>query len=401
MIKYKISIVILALLSTSSFAQDIEYWVTLGLENNPTNKAQKTRIEALEQAVESTFEWGETHFEVSAIEWMPDNISPYYRPTLSVTQELPWLGSKTIKKNLAEASIYKQQSENALLSLILEQKIREQYTELQYYQSKISLLKTHLEELTHLYDNLLYRVETGQANAWEVIVLENEINDLQTEISKSNFALAQHIKLFEILIATPIEDLKIEELNMNVDTPRMEISRHPLLARLEAEQNELEASQRHLDLDYAPKISIGIHYEAAMPVEPTYLTHDMIMPSLGISIPIFSNKKNSKKKLVTLQKEAINAEIELEKNTLNQEITKVRNALYGLELQWNSKDIKLQNLQEIRKLLWSEYEANKINFQEVNRIEIQAITVELEKLETNRDFNLQHIYLNYLTNNYF
>lgn len=380
----------------SSYAQSMEHWVEIGLENSPTSHLQKVRLEAVEQTLESAYEWGETHIELSAAEWMPNDLSPYFRPTVSISQDIPWFGTRKAKEAMAKATIDSEKAKNSLIIAELKQRIKEQYVELQYLNVRTELLEKHKEELESLSDNLLIKLEAGQASAWEVILLENEINEVKAALLRTQYALPKQKELFELLIGIQIDSLEVEPLKMQATQALNEIGKHPIISGLEAEQKELEASKKQLDLDYAPKLNVGMHYEAAMPVEPTYLTHDMIMPSIGFSIPIWTNKKKSKQKLVNLQQQTLDAEIELERNRLTSELQKTKNALYGLEVSWNTKTSSIQNIQDARELLWREYEANKVNLQEITRLEAQLIQMELEQLETNRTYNQQQIYLDFL-----
>lgn len=379
-----------------SFGQSVEHWVEVGLKNNPTTKAQEAKIKAFENAVESSYEWAETNIQLSAIEWMPNDLSPYFRPTISISQDIPWMGTRKTKERIANARVRSQKAQSELLITDLRQRIKEQYLELQYLHAQVNLLEKHKEELEGLSENLLIKLESGQSSAWEVILLENEVNEINGALNAAQYNIKNKKVLFELLIGSPVENIELDPLEFHTQEQLIERGEHPIIAILKAEKNELEVSKKQLDIDYAPKLNVGIHYEAAMPVEPTYLTHDMIMPTLGFSIPIWTNKKKSKQNLVNLQQESLEAQIEVEKHKLEQEIHKVQGSLNGLEINWQTKKSSIQNILDVRELLWKEYEANKVSFQEITRLETQLIKIELEQLETIKTYQQQQIYLDYL-----
>lgn len=382
--------------SSVGYSQSMSYWVEVGLKNSPTKSAQQAKIAAAELAAESIYEWSETNIQLSAIEWMPNDISPYFRPTVSISQDIPWFGTSKTKESIASATIDSQKAQAEVVLASLTQQIKEKYIELQYLNAKIELLENHIEALNSLSDNLIIRLEAGQASAWEVILLENESNDAKGEVLKTKHTITQQKQIFELLVGAPIVDLQLDTLELIQEKLLNEIGKHPILLSLEAEQKELEASKKQLDLEYAPKLNVGIHYEAAMPIEPTYLSHDMIMPSIGLSLPIWTNKKKSKQNLVNLQQQALASQIDLEKSKIIQEIALTEDALYGLKINWKTKETSIENIQDARELLWREYEANKVNFQEINRLETQLIKTELEQLESCKLYNQQQIYLEYL-----
>src|SRR5699024_11164582 len=88
-----------------ALGQSMSHWVDLGLKNSPTTAAQQAQIEVAEKAAKSAYEWPETHLEFSAIEWMPNSFSPHFRPTASLSQDLPWFGSRKTKEKMASAEI--------------------------------------------------------------------------------------------------------------------------------------------------------------------------------------------------------------------------------------------------------------------------------------------------------
>lgn len=379
-----------------SFSQNVEHWVELGLKNSPTSTAQQAKINATEKAMESVYEYPETQLQISAIEWMPNDLSPYFRPTISLSQDLPWFGTKKTKKEIAQAKINSQQSIAKTIEAELTQKIKSQYIELQHFKEKTILLENHKENLSAIHDNLLIKLESGQTAAWEVILLENEINNATAEIKKSAYQFKQQKKYFELLIGTEAKNLQLDSLSLKPVENINEIQNHPNIVNLKTEQNQLEAEKKQINLDYSPKLSVGIHYEAAMPVEPTYVTHDMIMPTLGLSFPLFANKKKSKKSLINAQQQAISADIESKKNRLNQELISTKNNLFELQTNWETKQENIKNTEDVLELLWTEYEANNINFQDIIRVQTQLIEMSLEQLSEVKNHNQLQTYLIYL-----
>lgn len=379
--------------------QNLSHWIEIGLENSPTTKAQQAKIKAAEQLQETVFEWGETQIQVSAIEWMPNDWSPYFRPTFSVSQEIPWFGTEKSKKKIAASELRKEKSAAKNIQAELVRNIRVQYIELQYFREQYKLLKNHQNNLESIYENLLIKLESGQTAAWEVILLENEINSIEAELRKSAFRFKKQKEAFELIIGQPIDDLVLDSLEMNVSENLKEIKAHPILDQLASQKEELNASKEALKIDYAPKLNVGIHYEAAMPVEPTYVTHDMLMPTIGVSFPLFSNQRKAKEKLIDFQQESLSAEIENQKNLLQQEWMKVQDDLFSYQTDWEFYGKNLKNMQDAIQLLWREYEANKISFQEITRTEERAIEFSLNRLESLKNYNQAQAYLLYLLTN--
>src|SRR5690625_2648535 len=395
--KAKFLIIMLIFFAHLSSAQNVQHWVDLGLENSPTTTAQQARIKIAEQAAESAFEWPETQIQFSAIEWMPNDLSPYFRPIISLNQELPWFGTEKAKKQLASAEINSQVAQSKAIEAELSQRIHFQYIELQLLNQKNSFLEKHKENLEAIYDNLLIRLESGQSSAWEIILLENEINQAQAEIKKNEVDFKRQTQNFELLIGSKVENITLDSL----ETMSLEISEqirdHPNLLAFQAKREELESEKKLLDITYAPKLSVGIHYESAMPVEPTYLTHDMIMPTFGVSFPLWTNRKKSKQNLVNLQQEAALADMEKEKKRINRELNSKENNLYKIKTDLETYKKNIENIEDALLLLWKEYEADKVSFQEIIRLQSQLLTQNLSQLEAVKDYNQLQSYLKYLS----
>lgn len=381
------------------FAQSKEDWINKAMENNPNILALEAKMKELSKSGETLYEWAATQIDFSVIEWTPKDINPYYRPTLSISQEIPWFGTRKSKQANFQAQYAYQDMSNKQWKALLVKEIADQYAELQFLKEQKVVLVEQAEVLDAIYQNLLVKLETNQVSAWELILLENEQKDLEAAMQKSENKFQIEKQIFELLIGQEIQDLELEALKLPEIGLAQEIGNHPRLSALEAEKQSLEASKSELKLEYAPKLSLGLHYEAAMPVEPTYLTDDMIMPSIGLSIPIFHNKKKNKMEKLNLAQASLDAEILNEKNLLAQELKSIQTQFFDSQTDYQVSLAKAENLEEAMDLLWTAYEANKVNFQEVNRIKAQQIQNKLEHLSYLKIINQQEHYLNYLSQN--
>lgn len=379
-----------------AFGQSMNHWVEVGLKNSPTTAVQQAQIEAAEKAAESTYEWPETHFEFSAIEWMPNSFSPHFRPTASLSQDLPWFGTRKTKEKMASAEINYQKTNAQATACKLIEKIQEQYINLQHLQEKANLLEEHTEHLELALESLLMKLEAGDAGAWEVVLLENDINEAAADIKKTRYQLDQEKRGFQLLIGSKIENLKLDSLKLQKAEVSAAPEEHPNLRSLEAKREELSATKDQITIDYAPKLNIGIHYEAAMHTEPSFVMHDMLMPTVGVSFPLWTNKKKAKKELIKYQEQAINAEIKKEENRLNQEVIAAQENIFKLKTDWETQEKNIKNTQDALDLLWVEYEANRVSFKELHHIEAELISLYLNQLEAIKDYNQAQAYLTYL-----
>lgn len=377
-------------------AQSLQEWIALGLANSPSTASQKARITAAEKAYESAFEWPETTLGLSGIEWMPNDWSPYFRPTISLSQEIPWFKTKSIKQASARASLDLEKANASLVRIELVRQISNQYIELQYLNQQQDLVVNHQEKLQGIYENLLFKLEAGQASAWEVLLLENEMEDIKAQLQKIDFQRKAQESAFFLLVDSPRQELQLDSLRFTPAKISHEIGHHPALEELDAQQAELESSQQELQLDYAPKLSVGIHYEAAMPVEPTYLTHDMFTPQIGLRFPLLANRKKAKESRIAAQKESLKMESQARQNELNRELLQTQSSLYELETDWHTAQKNIENTEEAIYLLWSEFEAHKINYQEVARIQTQLLEKKQSQLAILKSYEQLKANLQYL-----
>src|SRR5690625_1398567 len=85
---------------------------------------------------------------------------------------------------------------------------------MQLLNQKNSFLEKHKENLEDIYDNLLIRLESGQSSDWEIILLEDEINQAQADIKKNEVDFKRQTQNFELLIGSKVENITLDSLEM-------------------------------------------------------------------------------------------------------------------------------------------------------------------------------------------
>ncbi|MDN4167057.1 TolC family protein [Cytophagales bacterium LB-30] len=173
---------------------------------------------------------------------------------------------------------------------------------------------------------------------------------------------------------------------------------NPMLKMLDAEEEAYEAQKKMARLEGRPMLGAGVNY---MPFSPRTENgmpmggNDMVMPMVGLTIPIYRKKYNALQKEAELKQLAVQQRRE---NTVNQLTTRWSTALRDLDdanrrtkLYREQTDLARQTLN----LLMTSYATDGRDFEEVLRIQQQLLDYQLRLITSIVD---QHITIAILEN---
>lgn len=314
-------ILILVGLANSSklSAQPLDSLVQMALRQNPELKARYTRYQSQLERAPQQSQLNDPQLDFST-QFLPLRMRTWEQAAIiGGMQEFPWPGTLATRSSLAlsEARVTYGQAEAEALNL----KYEVQMAWLDYYQSlqSISILEEGIT-LSRSAERLASaRVESGRGSATEILKVQLKIRQQEQQLSllKNRLQFPQY-RLNQLLnrpADTPIkieQKLDFELQAIRMDTLLAEIKRsHPAISSLRYEQEvsrQMEALNR---LEGKPDIGIGLDYVVMSKITEHGLTSDgkdMIMPRLGIRLPLYRKKYEAKAREEQLRRESLELE---------------------------------------------------------------------------------------------
>jgi outer membrane protein, heavy metal efflux system len=325
---------------------------------------------------------------------------------VSLSQMFPWFGTlEAQKKAFAEkAQIQYQQFVNRRNGLYRDVKIR--WYEIYKAHKALEITKENLDVLHSLKQITVNNYETGKTKMTDILRLdvnireqENSLKDLEQKYvtTQAEFNLLLN-KNEEAAIEVPSE-LSLDSFNLV--SYRDSIRNHPELSALMHKEKSLQHQYETAVKKGYPGISLALDY--AVIGERTDMQvnnngQDVIMPMIGISIPIYRKKYNAMKKEKEIQLQAVQYGRQNRLNMLSSQYKnaeeKYMDAMRKVELYRQQTN----ETQRIYNLLKTSYSADGENFYELLKTRLMVLEYELKMEIAKADQNIAVATLEYLTN---
>ncbi len=300
-------------------AQPLDSLVQIALRQNPELKARYTRYQSQLERAPQQSQLADPQLDFST-QFLPLRMRTWEQAAIiGGMQEFPWPGTLSTRSalTLSEARVTYEQAEVEALNLRYEVKM----AWLEYYLAVNSI--RFLEEsitLSRSAERLaLARVESGRGNATEVLKVQLKIRQQEQQLNllknRTQFPQYRLNQLLNRPAQTPIqlkETLTFEILPFQMDSLLQQIKQeHPAISSLRYEKEasrQMEALNR---LEGKPDIGLGLDYVVMSKITEHGLTSDgkdMVMPRIGIRLPLYRKKYEAKAREEQLRRESLDLE---------------------------------------------------------------------------------------------
>lgn len=230
---------------------------------------------------------------------------------------------------------------------------------------------------------------TGSSGMSDVLRVRMEIKELQNTLSLLESSRAPLQVMFNKLLNRDIDESIAVSDTLAVDALPIErlalldsiTQNNPMLKMLDAEGEAYESQRRMAKLQGRPMLGVGVEYMVMSPRMEGSMSmggHNMVMPMVSLTLPIYRKKYNSMQKEAEFKQLAVQQRRE---NTANQLAVEWSTALRELddakrrsELYVEQKDLARQTLD----LLMTAYAVNGRDFEEVLRVQQQLLDYQLQ-----------------------
>ena len=324
----------------------------------------------------------------------------------SVSQMFPWFG--TLKKQeeaYAEKAKVKYQQFLGVKNKVYK-KVKLKWYELYKVKEEIRITKENLDVLYSLKQITERNYETGKTEMTDVLRLDVNIREQENKLEDLREQLSTTKTEFNLLL----NKNKTAELNppqkMSPDTfdlsyYRDSVSNNPDLKALEHKVTSLKHQQEVAKKKGYPNISLALDYAVIGKRQDMQVANsgqDIIMPMVGISIPLYRKKYDAMKKEKKLQLKAVKSEQQSKANNLSSEYKKAEEQYLDAMRKADLYREQSNETERIYNLLETNYSSDGENFYELLKTRLMVLEFELKLEKAKANQNIAVAKLEYLTN---
>ncbi|MBW1295489.1 TolC family protein [Aquimarina litoralis] len=384
--------------------QTLQEYIKEAKENNPELKAFQNALEVTEERVNEVGGLPNTTIGTGYFVNEPETRTGAQKARFSAQQQIPWFGTNKARKETAtiETEVSKNELEIAIRKVTLQ--VEQTYYHLYELKARQRILDKQEKLLDTYIEIALKEVENNRASAVDVLKLniaknnlQNEKEILKGEILTSETAMNQllHRDGFDPLVVPDNLFIPEEEPTMMLD----DITYHPELITYDHLNDLLEKKENVNTKEALPSIGVGLDYvivEERPNIDFSDNGKDIVMPSLSLSIPIFSKKHSSRAKQYELQKEEVYQKREASQNSLENMMEKAINNRITARINYDTQQKNIEQTKQAEQIVMSAYQNTQLDFEEVLDIQQMLLRFENKKIEAIAQYFKQTAILNYL-----
>jgi len=410
-IRYNLTVFFLILIGFSVSAQDeLDDYLYTAAENNPGLKAKFSEYMA---ALEKVPQVGTLPDPTVAFGFFIRPVETRLGPQqarISASQMFPWFGTLSAKEDVVTemAKAKYELFEEAKSRLFYD--VKSTWYNLYFTNRAVAITRENIEILNTFQKLALVKIEAGKASAVDELRVEMEVLDLENQLLLLlDKYQTQKVAFNNLLNVDETQEVIIPEL---LETTEINLSREALLdsirsnnhqvLNLEFQQASYEYQQTVARKMGSPSFTLGMDYifvgESSNPaLGPNESGRDaMMLPMVGISIPLYRKKYTSQvREAVFMQEAKQNQQIE-KINVLETIYEKANTDYKDSKRRIDLHDQQLKLAGKALKILETEYATDGKNFEEILRMERQVLLHNLELEKSRSDLNASVAFITYL-----
>lgn len=352
--KYYLLLILLCSLGVN--AQALKDYIAYAIENNPT--VQQTNYQQLA-----------SEEQVKASGWLPDTqiglggfISPVatrlgdQRFKVSVNQGIPWFGTLSTMRAQSSFTSKAIAARHQLTIATIIRSVKDAYFKLILLKRNIEVYENQLDLWGQLEQQLLEKAAVGESNLSNILRVKVKKDALQTELENSHRSLAKEKKNFNLLLNKPMNALITIEDDFPMDAvlekqAKSSLTNHPQTKALQHRYEAMKKAEILVAKNGMPQFNIGLNYINVAERGIASLQddgRDILMPTLGIKVPIFSKKYRYGKRRIQAQQRAL---VAAEQKVVNQLETKHQDAFITLQNLQKRYETILKNQRDVAQII--------------------------------------------------
>jgi len=401
-------VILLFLASTtilSSAQEDLNQYLETAAENNPGLKARFNEYMAALEVGPQVKALPDPQLAFGYfIQPVETRVGPQ-QFKISVSQMFPWFGTLKAKENVAiQAAKAKFEAFQETRSKLFNE-VRSTYFNLYFAKKGITITKENLELLNSIQKMALIKIEAGMVSVVDEYRIEMEIGDLENQLALLNDKYYTQEVMFRNLLNDDSNiPVRLPELLWETEPAiskmamldSIRIQNHQLLS-LDLQAESLRFKKEVAELAGKPDFKIGFDYTIVGKGNNNLTGTDAIMlPTVGISIPLYRNKYKAMVNEVVYHETAKKEEKLNQQNVLETVFEQTWKDFSDAKRRITLNEHQANLAQKSLNLLETEYTTDSKNFEEILRMERKLLKYKLELEKARADKQAALSFIDYL-----
>lgn len=401
------NLVVQAVFMASLKGQMLPFWIESALKGNPEIQALELEQSRKLLAEDQASALPNTDLGVGYFLSEPETRTGPQQMKFSVKQQFPWFGSLTARKNYRQ-SLSELQFQNIVIAKRrLIRSVSERYYMLLALDRKQKIVVKQQQLLATYKTIILSKISVGQATAGELLELKLLQYDLESKQTKFKHQFEAEKAMFYALLnqkaQVPIQLPEIWEIPVMESLPdSLSLSLHPELLQYDKLYASVLQSEIVNTKDGQPKFGIGVDYIPVGVRESTTILDngkDILMPMIGVSVPLFNNFYRITSKQNQLKKQEVALEKQNRLNQLTALLEKAQNLRKAAEETHQNSIQSSAHVKQILRLALQNYQVGKADFDAILKAQQQELNLQLQQVDALLEYFKQTIAIHYLTKN--
>ena len=385
-------------------AQTLQDYLNTAKSNSSEIKEKRLEYLLSQEKVNETGSLENTYVSVGPFLSTPETRVGAQIIKLGIEQQLPWFGTLSAEKSYAEAISETKQFDANLAERELLFQVKTLYYEL-YQKYKIEKILKDNKQILTTYENMaLSALENNKATMSDVLKIKVQKNELHSKIFKNLNEIEALNKNFNRLLQQDLETQIVIPDSLSVLDILIEdgsVNKHPSISRLDTYNQVYLKEENLIEKDKLPKLVFGLDYVLVEERQDLKLNDngkDIIMPKIGLNIPIFTKEYTSKAAQIKIKQKALLSRKENQKKQLEMalqtSVLELDNAIINVvAAQKNSVETQLAIDVDLKA-----YETGILNFDKILNLQLQKIKFQLMEVEGVKNAFISKSKMEYLTN---
>ena len=352
--------------------QTLDEYIRIAEKNN-----DKIKLQSIEHkiALEKMFEVSsipKTNIEAGLFLKETETRVGSQKARFVISQSLPWFGTLKAKKESEEFKAYAAFNRIDESKRRLTLQVQKVYYELYELNKQQTILRESVEILDSYKDLAVTGLANNRATLVEVLKIKIERNNVWNRFKEIARNLNSKKEIFNLLLNRKENEYievpnKIEYSKLK-SNDKININKNPRFLEIDNIYNSLLKEEVAVKKQSLPEIKVGLSYISVQEIPGVTIVDngkDVIMPSVGISVPIFTKKYSSKIKQVVLEQEATKASKNSLENELLIQYEGAKSSKINISELLRTQFENLEQIKEVQKVLLTIYPTAEIDFDKV------------------------------------
>ena len=390
-----------------SFSQTLGDYLTIALSHNPLLESRQYLVRSAAENIKASGNVPNTQIGFGAFVSPVETRVGAQQFKTSLVQKFPWFGTLKMQK---QAAIFGMQAKENLYKLTKQEivlQVKLKYHTLCNLLKKIDILEQNKRLLAIFKTLALEQVKTHQSTMVDVLKIDIRQNEIDNQIKTiQNEVFAEKIS-FNLLLGVDknqpvkvvedyLENIKFLPQNAN------NLKNHLKLQVMAKEKESLSALEKVNKKMRLPQLSLGLDYAVVGQRNVENIADngkDIVMPMLGVSIPLFSKKYSSHVKKLQWQQKSLQSKMDNTRAILQDQQQKTLKEMENMQNTIETLQRNIEKTEQTQKILLIAYTSSKKDFQQILEVQQWQLEFQLKKNDAQKQYANDSAILTYLNAN--